>query len=60
MAPPSHGAVARGWQDRVMTTKTRQIQLASRPQGWPTHDNFDLVPVELPTRDRARSWSATR
>ena len=31
-----------------MTTKTRQIQLASRPQGWPTHDNFDLVPVELP------------
>ena len=30
-----------------MTTKTRQIQLASRPQGWPTHDNFDLVPVEL-------------
>ena len=31
-----------------MTTKTRQIQLASRPQGWPTHDNFDLVSVELP------------
>ena len=30
-----------------MTTKTRQIQLASRPQGWPTHDDFDLVPVEL-------------
>ena len=31
-----------------MTTKTRQIQLASRPQGWPTHDDFDLVSVELP------------
>ena len=31
-----------------MTTKTRQIQLASRPQGWPSHDDFDLVSVELP------------
>lgn len=27
---------------------TRQIHLASRPQGWPTADNFRLVEVELP------------
>ena len=29
-----------------MTTST-QIQLASRPSGWPTHDNFRTVSVEL-------------
>ena len=29
-------------------TTTRQIRLVSRPQGWPTHDNFELVEVELP------------
>ncbi len=27
---------------------TRQIHLASRPQGWPTADNFRLVEVEVP------------
>ncbi len=27
---------------------TREIHLASRPQGWPTPDNFRLVEVELP------------
>ncbi|GIH93959.1 NADP-dependent oxidoreductase [Planobispora siamensis] len=27
---------------------SRQINLASRPSGWPTADNFDLVEVELP------------
>jgi len=27
---------------------TRQIHLASRPQGWPTADNFRLIEVELP------------
>ncbi len=31
-----------------MTTTTREIHLASRPSGWPTQDNFRLVPVELP------------
>ncbi|MFC4785127.1 NADP-dependent oxidoreductase [Nocardioides sp. MAHUQ-72] len=31
-----------------MATKTREIQLASRPSGWPTDENFRLVDVELP------------
>ena len=31
-----------------MTTTTRQVHLASRPLGWPTHDDFDLVEVDLP------------
>ncbi|MEI5675137.1 MULTISPECIES: NADP-dependent oxidoreductase [unclassified Nocardioides] len=30
-----------------MTTTTREIHLASRPQGWPTPDNFRTVEVEL-------------
>lgn len=30
-----------------MTTST-QIQLAARPKGWPTHDNFRTVSVDLP------------
>ena len=30
-----------------MTTST-QIQLVSRPRGWPTHENFRTVTVELP------------
>ncbi len=31
-----------------MSTTTREIHLASRPQGWPTLDNFRLVEVEVP------------
>ena len=31
-----------------MTTSSREIHLASRPQGWPTPDNFRTVDVELP------------
>ena len=31
-----------------MSTTTRQIHLASRPQGWPTADSFRLVEVEVP------------
>jgi len=31
-----------------MSTTARQIHLASRPQGWPTLDNFRHVDVELP------------
>lgn len=31
-----------------MTFVTREIHLASRPVGWPTHDNFRLVENELP------------
>lgn len=31
-----------------MTTTTREIHLASRPQGWPTQENFRTVEVELP------------
>ncbi|NGM15294.1 NADP-dependent oxidoreductase [Verrucosispora sioxanthis] len=27
----------------------REIQLAARPQGWPTEDNFRLVTAEVPT-----------
>ncbi len=30
-----------------MTTPTREIHLASRPFGWPTHDDFRTVPTEL-------------
>lgn len=31
-----------------MTTTTREIHLAARPNGWPTHDDFRTVTVELP------------
>ena len=31
-----------------MTTPTREIHLASRPFGWPTHDDFRTVETELP------------
>ena len=31
-----------------MTTSSREIQLAARPTGWPTPDDFRLVEVELP------------
>jgi NADPH-dependent curcumin reductase CurA len=31
-----------------MTETTRQIRLVSRPKGWPTHDDFELVEVEVP------------
>ncbi|MET8907046.1 NADP-dependent oxidoreductase [Micromonospora sp. NPDC004551] len=30
-------------------TANREIHLASRPQGWPTADNFRLVTTEVPT-----------
>lgn len=28
--------------------RTRQIRLVSRPTGWPTHENFELVEVDVP------------
>ncbi|WP_121251630.1 NADP-dependent oxidoreductase [Nocardioides ferulae] len=31
-----------------MPTRTREIHLASRPTGWPTHENFRTVEVTLP------------
>ena len=31
-----------------MSTSTRQVHLVSRPQGWPSHDNFELVKADLP------------
>ncbi len=31
-----------------MPTPTRQVQLAARPSGWPTPDDFRLVETELP------------
>jgi NADPH-dependent curcumin reductase CurA len=31
-----------------MTGTTRQIRLVSRPEGWPNHDDFELVEVEVP------------
>ena len=31
-----------------MTTPTREIHLAARPVGWPGHDDFRTVEVELP------------
>ncbi|MEU8257632.1 NADP-dependent oxidoreductase [Micromonospora inaquosa] len=30
-------------------TSNREIHLASRPQGWPTEDNFRLVETDVPT-----------
>ncbi|MFG2007518.1 NADP-dependent oxidoreductase [Micromonospora sp. NPDC048868] len=32
-----------------MSIRNREIHLASRPQGWPTADNFRLVETEVPT-----------
>jgi NADPH-dependent curcumin reductase CurA len=32
-----------------MSEKTRQIRLVSRPTGWPTHENFELVEVGVPS-----------
>ncbi|MEW2377785.1 NADP-dependent oxidoreductase [Micromonospora sp. NPDC047812] len=32
-----------------MSTRNREIHLASRPQGWPTADNFRLVETDVPT-----------
>ncbi|MFV2110874.1 NADP-dependent oxidoreductase [Micromonospora sp. LOL_025] len=32
-----------------MSTRNREIHLASRPQGWPSADNFRLVETEVPT-----------
>ncbi|MEH0972938.1 NADP-dependent oxidoreductase [Micromonospora sp. CPCC 205546] len=32
-----------------MSTRNREIHLASRPQGWPTADTFRLVETEVPT-----------
>jgi NADPH-dependent curcumin reductase CurA len=31
-----------------MTTRTREIHLAARPVGWPSHDDFRTVEAELP------------
>jgi NADPH-dependent curcumin reductase CurA len=31
-----------------MTTRTREVHLAARPVGWPTHDDFRTVETELP------------
>lgn len=31
-----------------MSTKARQIHLVSRPDGLPTHENFEIVEVDLP------------
>jgi len=31
-----------------MTTTTREVQLAARPQGWPGQENFGYVTTELP------------
>lgn len=31
-----------------MSDKTRQIRLVSRPTGWPTHEDFELVEVDVP------------
>ena len=32
----------------MTASTTREIQLAARPKGWPTHDDFRLVETELP------------
>ncbi|WP_018721551.1 NADP-dependent oxidoreductase [Salinispora fenicalii] len=33
----------------MSNTANREIQLASRPQGWPTEENFRLVSTDIPT-----------
>src|SRR5512139_3387961 len=52
---PSRGQAPRGHPLVVglegsggMTEKTRQIRLVSRPTGWPTHEDFELVEVDVP------------
>ena len=42
-----------------MSRTGREIQLAARPHGEPTADDFRLVEVEVPDPARARCWSAT-
>ncbi len=32
-----------------MTDTTRQVRLVSRPSGWPTPDDFELVEIDIPT-----------
>lgn len=32
----------------ALPSKSLEIRLASRPVGWPTHENFELVEVEVP------------
>ncbi|MGK5520094.1 NADP-dependent oxidoreductase [Micromonospora sp. URMC 107] len=32
-----------------MSTRSREVHLASRPEGWPTAENFRLVETEVPT-----------
>ena len=32
-----------------MTSTALEVRLASRPQGWPTEDNFEIAEVEIPT-----------
>lgn len=32
----------------ALPSKSLEIRLASRPDGWPTHANFDVVEVEVP------------
>lgn len=50
---PTLSALAAVTQEKLnsMTTSSTalstQIQLAARPSGWPTHDDFRIVPVEL-------------
>jgi NADPH-dependent curcumin reductase CurA len=32
-----------------MTSTALEVRLASRPKGWPTEDNFEIVEVDIPT-----------
>jgi len=32
-----------------MTSTALEVRLASRPQGWPTEDNFEIAEVDIPT-----------
>ena len=32
-----------------MTSTALEVRLASRPNGWPTEDNFEIAEVEVPT-----------
>ncbi|MEV6244276.1 NADP-dependent oxidoreductase [Lentzea sp. NPDC051838] len=32
-----------------MTSTALEVRLASRPKGWPTEENFEIVEVEIPT-----------
>src|ERR1700730_5343936 len=48
--PSQNGRTASGYRRRgsMPAVTSYEVRLASRPQGWPTPDNFSLVRVDVP------------